>query len=213
MQLQVSGPMVPRIGNQPTMRRPVQRAAEPLTDGDCFGVLSKFGRGPCARRNVALFRVLWRTGLRLDEALSLHLRDLKDGPPAEMHVRRGKGSVPRIVGVSDDANASLTVWLSIRGRLEIPGVFIFPTLQGAKLNQGYVRRTLAKKGKEAGVQRRVHPHGLRHTFARNMSRAGVRIEDIRDALGHSTIAVTDCYLRGVSAARVVEAMVRQGVKE
>lgn len=188
----------------------VKRAPEPLTDADCLAVLGVFGPGPCGRRNVALFMVLWRTGLRLDECLSLHLRDVKMGPPAEIHVRRGKGSTARVVGVSADAWSAVAVWLAIRSQIPVRGPILFPSFKGLKLNQGYVRRTFTAKARKAGVARRVHPHGLRHTFARNMSRAGVRIEDIRDALGHSSIAVTDHYLRGVSATSVVESMVRVG---
>lgn len=200
------------------MPRPVVHAPEPLTDSDCFAILDQFGAGPCGRRNVALLMTMWRTGLRLDECLSVQPRDLKPGPPAELRVRRGKGATTRVVGVRADAWAALTVWLAVRSKRGIPtsidgeATTVFCTLTGKKLDGGYVRRTFAEKAKRAGVLRRVHPHGLRHTFASNMSRAGQPIEIIRDALGHSTLAVTDHYLRVVSGARVIDAMTREGKK-
>lgn len=199
------------------MPRKVVTAPEPLTDSDCFAILDRFGPGACGRRGVALLMVMWRTGLRLDECLSVEPRDLKPGPPAELRVRRGKGSTTRVVGIRADAWSALSVWLAVKSKRGIPTsikgadgktkiVPVFCTLAGGKLDGGYVRRTFAAKAKRAGVLRRVHPHGLRHTFAANMSRAGAPIEVIRDALGHSTLAVTDHYLRVVSGVRVVDAM-------
>lgn len=187
------------------MPRKVLRPPDTLTDADCLAILGKFGKGPCGRRNVALFMMLWRTGLRLDEVLELAYRDLKRGPPAEARVRRGKGSTTRVVGIPEDAWAALEVWRTVRAKHYI-GERVFCSLKGVKLDQGYVRRTLAAKGRRAGVERRVHPHALRHTFAKNMSKAGHRIELIRDALGHSTISVTDRYLRYVGSTDVVHAM-------
>lgn len=200
------------------MPRKVIRPPEPLTDGDCFAILDKFGPGACGRRNVALLMVMWRTGLRLDECLSVQPRDLKAGPPAELRVRRGKGSTTRVVGVRADAWSALAVWLAVRRKRGIPPSIkgevttVFCTLDGGKLDGGYVRRTFAAKARRAGVLRRVNPHGLRHTFASNMSRAGQPIEVIRDALGHSTLAVTDHYLRVVSGARVIDAMTSEQKK-
>ena len=188
-----------------------KRPPEPLEDADCLAVLERFGPGPCGRRNVALFYALWRTGMRLNECLSLELRDLLSTPPTA-RVRRGKGGRSRVLGYPPDAWSALQLWIRIRGDQNIKGRLVFPTLKGAKMDQGYVRRTFVEKSRRTTVARRVHPHGLRHTFARNMSKGGARIEVIRDALGHSSIAVTDHYLRGVASTDVVDEMIRHGLE-
>lgn len=185
-------------------RRPV-RPIETLTEAEVLAILNRFGPGPCGRRNAALVCLMWRTGLRLAEALSLHLRDLNQGPPAEIRVRRGKGHRPRTVGVRVDAVAMVNVWLAAR---KAPGAILFCTLRrGEVLDQGYVRRTMTAKARAAGITKRVHPHGLRHTFTKDMDRAGRSIAILRNSLGHSSVATTDAYLQDYSAGEVVAAMV------
>lgn len=58
----------------------------------------------------------------------------------------------------------------------------------------------------AGVERRVHAHGLRHTHAAELAREGVAVNVIRDALGHTSLAVTDRYLRDVAPQHVIDTM-------
>jgi integrase len=59
---------------------------------------------------------------------------------------------------------------------------------------------------KAGIDRRVHAHGLRHTYAAELARERTPINVIRDALGHSTLAVTDRYLRDIAPIHVIETM-------
>jgi len=69
-------------------------------------------------------------------------------------------------------------------------------LDGGRIDSSYVRRLLPRLAAKAGVDRRVHAHGLRHTYAAELAREGTAINVIRDALGHTSLAVTDRYLRG-----------------
>jgi site-specific recombinase XerD len=83
---------------------------------------------------------------------------------------------------------------------------VFCTLHGGRLNDSYVRRLLARLACKAGITKRVHPHGLRHTYAAELVRERVPINVIRDALGHTSLAVTDRYLRDVAPMHVIDTM-------
>ncbi len=83
---------------------------------------------------------------------------------------------------------------------------IFCTLQGGRIDSSYVRRLLPRLAQKAGIERRVHAHGLRHTYAAELAREGTAINVIRDALGHTSLAVTDRYLRDVAPTHVIDTM-------
>jgi site-specific recombinase XerD len=71
------------------------------------------------------------------------------------------------------------------------------------MQTGYVRDMLKRKAARAGIEKRVHPHGLRHTHAAELVREGVPMNVIRDQLGHTSLATTDRYLRNVAPADVI----------
>jgi integrase/recombinase XerD len=94
--------------------------------------------------------------------------------------------------------------LGINGRRRL-----FCRLDGGPLDQSYVRHLLRRLAGKAGIDKRVHPHGLRHTYAAELAREGVPMNVLRDALGHSTLATTDRYLRDVAPVHVIETMRRR----
>jgi site-specific recombinase XerD len=63
--------------------------------------------------------------------------------------------------------------------------------------------------KRAGLERRIHPHALRHTFARELYDEGVGIREIQVALGHRSLATTETYLRSIGATRAVEVTIER----
>ncbi len=159
---------------------------------------------PTGVRNRALIAVLWRCGLRISEALSLELRDV-DLQAGTVRVRHGKGDRSRTVGLDEQTTALLARWLDRRKKLS-PGARapIFCTLQGGRIDSSYVRRLLPRLAAKAGIDRRVHAHGLRHTHAAELAREGTPINIIRDDLGHTSLAVTDRYLRDVAPQAVID---------
>ncbi|MFZ0091888.1 MAG: tyrosine-type recombinase/integrase [Solirubrobacteraceae bacterium] len=163
-------------------------------------------RAPTGVRNRALIAVLWRSGLRISEALALELRDI-DLEAGTLRVRHGKGDKSRTVGLDEQTAALLARWLDRRRRLG-PGARapVFCTLQGGRVDASYVRRLLPRLATKAHVERRVHAHGLRHTYAAELAREGTPINVIRDALGHTSLAVTDRYLRDVAPIHVIDTM-------
>ena len=74
------------------------------------------------------------------------------------------------------------------------------------MDQSYVRHLLPRLARKAGIERRVHAHGLRHAFAVDMVRSGAPLYVVRDALGHASVATTQVYLSRVGAHEAVEAM-------
>jgi site-specific recombinase XerD len=149
---------------------------------------------------------MWRSGLRIGEALALELRDV-DLDQGAVRVRHGKGDKARVVGVDEQTAALLARWIDRRRALNVGArSTVFCTLHGGRLSDSYVRRLLPRLARKAGIEKRVHAHGLRHTYAGELVREGVPINIIRDALGHSSIAVTDHYLRGINPQAVIETM-------
>jgi len=166
-------------------------------------------RAPTGIRNRALIAVLYRGQLRIAEALALKPKDL-DRKAGTVRVLHGKGNKARTIGLDDGAWAILELWLHCRQKLRLSGRHpVFCTLQGGCLLPSYCRSLLARLGKKAGVDKRVHPHGLRHTGAAEMRTEGIDIGVISRQLGHSSIATTARYLDHIAPQQVVDAMRRR----
>jgi len=184
-----------------------RRPPEVLTEGEAVALIKACSnRAPTGIRNRALIAVLWRCGLRISEALDLELRDV-DLDQGTLRVRHGKGDRSRTVGVDEQTAALLARWIDRRRKLK-PGARspVFCTLQGGRIDTSYIRRLLPRLARKAGVQRRVHAHGLRHTHAAELAREGTPINIIRDDLGHTSLAVTDRYLRDVAPQAVIDTL-------
>ncbi len=192
-----------RTSSSTSRRRP----PEVLSEAEAIALLKACSpRAPTGVRNRALIAVLWRCGLRISEALALELRDV-DLDAGTVRVRHGKGDQSRTVGLDGQTTALLARWLDRRKKLS-PGARapILCTLAGGRLDTSYVRRLLPRLAAKAGIDRRVHAHGLRHTYAAELAREGTAINVIRDALGHTSLAVTDRYLRDVAPTHVIDTM-------
>ncbi len=162
-------------------------------------------RAPTGLRNRALIVLMWRCGLRVGEALALEPRDV-DPEAGTVRVRHGKGDRSRTVGMDDQTAAVVGRWMERRRSLGFNGHRrMLCTLDGTPVEASYVRHLLRRLGVKAGVERRLHPHGLRHAAAARMARDGTPPNVIRDFLGHSSMAVTDRYLRDVAPMTVIAA--------
>lgn len=165
---------------------------------DVRALLRACNRGATGARNRALLAVLWRGGLRTAEALALRPSDL-NAARGLVRVRRGKGGRPRTVGMDPEAFALVDAWAERRRQLGLDGhSALFCTLQGRQLDSGYVRAMLARLARRAGLQGRVHLHGLRHACAVGMLREGATLPEVQAQLGHSSLKVTSRYLSHVT---------------
>jgi site-specific recombinase XerD len=191
--------------NHPTKGRTLP--PEPLTREEAHRLMNAPSRrAPTGIRNKALLAVLYRAGLRISEALDLYLKDV-DRAVGTLRVLHGKGNKSRTVGLDPETLALLERWLDVRASRGINGrQRLFCTLQGEPIKTAYVRALLPRLARKAGIEKRVHAHGLRHTMAAEMRAEGADIGVISKALGHSSIATTARYLDHVAPAAVVAAM-------
>jgi integrase/recombinase XerD len=160
-------------------------------------------RAPSGRRNRALVALLWRSGLRLGEALSLDMKDV-DLQEFVIRVQQGKTG-KRVVGLDLSTALLIDQWIASRKKLGIDKRSpLFCTLQGGKLDQSYVRHLLPRLAAKANIDRRVHAHGLRHRFAVDLVKEGADLLTVRDLLGHSSAATTQTYLSRIGASDAVD---------
>lgn len=203
------------IRPQPTRSR--RRPPEALTAAEVRALLNECGRGLAGVRNEALLVVLWRAGLRCAEALELGRRDV-DFKAGAIHVRHGKGDRSRVVGLDPEALAVVRRWWELRAKLpHARSGPLFCTISkpnaGGELDSSYVRTMLRRLARRAAIERRVHPHALRHTYAVECSREGIAPELLRRQLGHASLHTTTVYLQGIAAADVIETMQRRSWPE
>jgi site-specific recombinase XerD len=157
-------------------------------------------------RNRALIVVLYRAGLRINEALGILPKDL-DFNASTIRVMHGKANTSRVVGLDAGALAIVQHWLDRRATLGIGSRSpVFCTLKGAPLKSPYVRSLFPRLAKKAGIEKRVHPHGLRHTFAFELANENTPLHLIQAQLGHKHLSTTEIYISHLSPTAVVEAM-------
>jgi len=145
-------------------------------------------RSVAALRDHALLEHLYATGLRVAECCGLDLDDV-DRRRGAVRVM-GKGGKERVVPAGDAAIEALGAWLSVRG--EGSGA-LFTNLRGGRLGTRSVHRIVKHRARAVGIDRRVTPHTLRHTFATHMLGEGADLRLIQELLGHSRLTTTQRY--------------------
>jgi len=188
---------------------------EPLTPGEVRQLLAaSSNRYPSGIRLRAMIGVMYGAGLRLAETLDLYPRDV-DTAKGTVRVAVGKGGKYRTVGIDPYSCALVDRWIDRRAKLGLNGRSpLFSTYErgemrqnfGQRLSPRYVRAALARLGRKAGLDKRVHPHGLRHSLASDMADRGFNTHDIQAQLGHGSLATTDRYIRRLRPTGLIEAM-------
>lgn len=150
--------------------------------------------------------MLYRSGLRINEALSLYPKDL-ELEKGSIRVLNGKGGRSRTIGIDPGAAGIVQRWLDKRLTLGVNGrQSVFCTLDGQSMSASYVRVMLKRLASKAGIEKRVHTHGFRHTHAAQLRAEGVDIAIISRQLGHTNITTTARYLDHLAPTAVVQAM-------
>ena len=174
--------------------------APPSAAGEVEDLLeAAAGDNPIARRDRALLELLYASGLRVGELVSLNWPDI-DLSARVLRVM-GKGGKERMVPFGAPAANALAAWLqdweSERQRGPAPGPRdpdpVFLNLHGGRLSDREVRRVVDRASTKAGVPPGVHPHTLRHTFATHLLEEGADLRTIQELLGHSSLATTQKY--------------------
>jgi len=171
--------------------RPEKRVPRDLHDDDIEQVWQKIS----STRDRAWFALMVRAGLRVGEVVDLKLKDILNKPEGEKpaHIRAfGKGRKERTVLLSADAYAVLSEWLSERGKSPLEYIFLNERRQ--QLSANGIEWLLKGYGREAGFH--LTPHQLRHTYARQLTEAGMPITSLGKLMGHSQISTTQIYTAG-----------------
>jgi len=148
--------------------------------------------------------VLWRAGLRINEALSLTETDLEERRGSIL-VRHGKNDRRRVVGMDAWGWTALGPWLSERLTLPVGTLFcvIAGPTRGHAWSASAARLELHRTALAVGVRRRVAPHQLRHAHAVELLREGIPLPLIQRQLGHSHLSTTGTYLQGISSEEII----------
>lgn len=179
---------------------------EPLTPDEVAAIIGGCSaRSRTGIRNRALLVALYRSGLRISEALALRPSDV-DFKRHTFRVLHGKGDRATVRGFHPSADDALARWIDTRKGLGLRNGPLFCTLDGGAMSDRYVRNLLHRLAERAGVDKRVHPHGMRHTFADELRAVGMDVVMISKLLGHSSIAVTSRYLDHLTNDRAVAAL-------
>ena len=145
-------------------------------------------------RNRAIIEVLFSCGLRVSELVNLKLSNLY---LQEQYVRvLGKGSKERLVPISPKAIKELEWWFDDRQQMTIkPGEedYVFLNRRGAHLTRTMILIMIKQQAKEAGIQKTISPHTLRHSFATALLEGGADLRVIQVLLGHESIGTTEIY--------------------
>ena len=169
-----------------------------------------------AVRNRTLIALLYRSGLRIAEALAVRPVDVmfRQDPSGlcsgAIRVLCGKGGKARTIGIDVGGMAILTDWMKFREYLGFtPGQPLICTKDGNRMATSAVRRLLPTLAARAGLFKRVHAHGLRHTHASQLREEGLDIGLISKQLGHTSIETTAWYLDHIAPMAVIEAIGRR----
>lgn len=181
----VTGVRAPKIGRQLPKALSPDHAAQ---------LLDRAVAEKLEVRDKAMFELLYSSGLRLAELLSLELADgrsiVRDG---EVTVT-GKGSKTRTVPVGRQAREALVSWLQQRASVARPEVgALFVGARGDRVHATVVQKRLKQWAHRSGVQAAVHPHVLRHSFATHVLQSSGDLRAVQDMLGHASISTTQVY--------------------
>jgi site-specific recombinase XerD len=190
---------------RPPRNKGLRYPADPPKVEEIVAVMRAAGDDAHGRRLRGLIVMLWRAGLRIQEALALAEADL-DQRRGALLVRRGKGGRRREVGMDGWGWGELQPWLELRLQLPVGPLLcvINGRTRGRHWSSAAARADLRRTAVHAGVRRRFAPHQLRHAHAVELAREGVPLIVIQRQLGHSNLGITSVYLQGIDNAEIIE---------
>jgi site-specific recombinase XerD len=146
------------------------------------------------KRDWAMFRLMLRCGLRVEEVAHLSLGDI-DLKQRRIMVLDGKGGKDRVVYISDDAADGLMAYLKLRSHRRVKKVFLVEKgdYKGQPISVRGIQKRMEYYAKKTGLK--ISCHHLRHTMATQLLNADAQVESIQDLLGHNWISTTERYCK------------------
>lgn len=204
-------------------KKPQRLPGRAITYEEVKQLISACGRGGAGARNAAFIALAYGAGLRCREALALMPRDVsRSADGCVIQVVSGKGNKSRQVGMDAEFRVYLERWLERRAKLGItnrsPVICGITESQqsnalggsrgtkGKPVSTALMRSTMARLAKKAGIEQRVHVHGLRHGHATMMNRSGLNMVELQGQLGHSNLTTTARYIAKIDISERVKFM-------
>ncbi|MBU1214314.1 MAG: tyrosine recombinase XerC [Gammaproteobacteria bacterium] len=149
---------------------------------------------PLDARDKAMFELLYSSGLRLAELVSLDLQVMQDTlQSGEVRVT-GKGSKTRVVPVGQAAISAIREWMKVRDQIaKADEDALFVGTRGARISPRTVELQLQKWAVKQGLHSNVYPHMLRHSFATHVLQSSGDLRAVQEMLGHASISTTQVY--------------------
>jgi integrase/recombinase XerD len=179
------------------------RLPKALSEPEVVGLLDGIsGSDPLSLRDRALLELLYGTGARVSEVVSLELEDLAYDEGLLRVV--GKGDKERLVPLGRGAQEALAAWLAPGGRALLlgdggggrgEGRALFVNQRGRRLSRQGAHLVVQRRARAAGIDRVVSPHILRHSCATHMLAHGADVRIVQELLGHASVATTQLYTK------------------
>ena len=175
----------------PRPKAPIPKPVSAVDAFDIIGAAATLSDTPwIAKRDVAVFTLLYGCGLRIDEALSLNIADVPEG---DAMVVTGKGNKQRIVPVLPVVRQTIADYLDACPFTAQDKRPLFLGARGGRLNAGVVQRQMRKLRGLLGLADTATPHALRHSFATHLLAGGGDLRTIQELLGHASLSTTQRY--------------------
>ena len=181
--------------------RTEKRIPTHLEESEVATLLDLPGEGVVAVRGRALLELLYATGLRCAELVSLDLGEIDF--EARMVRVVGKGRKERVVPFGGRARDAVEAWLPFRKALSPGSDALFLNQRGGRLTDRSVRTLISHRIRQVAITRKVSPHTLRHSFATHLLERGADLRTIQELLGHTSLSTTQRYTH-VNARHILE---------
>lgn len=180
----------PALGVRPP--KSGKRLPKVLSPDEAAQLLSGEVESPADARDLAMLELLYSSGLRRAELVSLDLGDVRS---ADALVRvTGKGSRTREVPVGRQALFALEAWLQVRPLMAKPGcAALFVGARGDRIGDRMVATRVEQWARRRGLGQHLHPHMLRHSFASHVLQSSGDLRAVQEMLGHASISTTQIY--------------------
>ena len=152
-----------------------------------FGEMETLLTSIFKKRDLAIVRLLYASGLRVSELVNLNKDSIEENM---IHVKSGKGKKDRVVFIDDGTVQLINDYVHGRDD-EDPALFV--NQRGTRLTDRYIEILVKRHAKRAGIKKKVTPHTLRHTFATHLLQNKANIMVIKDLLGHASLSTTQIY--------------------
>lgn len=155
-------------------------------------------------RNKAIINILYSCGLRVSELINLKIDNINN---SDYLIKvSGKGNKERLIPIRKEAYNDLINYIdNVRSKIIIVDKkYLFLTNGGKKISRQLVNQILDKAAKECNIDKPVHPHTLRHSFATQLINNGASLRIVQELLGHSNLETTQIYTH-ISNSKAIEA--------